>query len=1010
MRKTAIIALIVTGLFFLSGCAYESLGINAEKGLINLEDYHILKNGPVNMEKLEWECFESAQPEPSAPAGGTHMSGSKFIIPARNSSHVFSTYRMTVITAREDINEYGLYLSGMRACRLWVNGRLLAANDSSQNSGMGGNSTNITAPFIVGQNRVEIIIQTDFFRPRVMVFGTGEQIRRIKWNTLVWNLPIVAVILFMAVYHLFLFLLRKKERIYFYTAVSCFLSALYIASFPPYPVITYVFPQMEDRVNRLLAFFFSYTTAFFFLYYLKAMYPKSIKKYFVLGIEAIAAVFTVLLIYVYAADNVTLLKFLNIVYNPMLIILSGYILAVLIRLSRQARDARLVLAGFLLLVLTAAADSVSQAFFGVSRYYMKYGLFLFMLFLAFRLALVFTGSFNRVEQLSEKLMNLDRLKDDFLMNTAHELKTPMHGIMGIAGTMLEDRRGTVSEEAMNLELIVASIKRLTGLVDNILTFSKMKYDDVALSLKPVSLMQVVNAVFAVLRPMAGEKKIILVNEIEEDFVRVEADENRLFQIMYNLAGNAVKFTSHGEIKASAVVRPDWVEISVSDTGIGISPDKLETIFLPFEQAGTYENMPDTGTGLGLAITRKLVELHGGHIYASSEPDKGSCFYFTLRASGIRAAKAASAANLQPSYHIVPAAGGSTESYDSIISADSNAMRILIADDEPINLRILTDMLKKDSYTILKARSGPEVLQLIEKNQKPDLVILDVMMPQMSGYEVCHRLREKYTLHDLPVLLVTVKNQPSDILAGFEAGANDYLPKPFNDLEMKARIQNLLDLKRAVHNTVAAEMNFLQAQIKPHFLHNTLNVIMSLIRTEPDKARELLMELNNYLRESFRFDETDREVTLQKEMTMVKAYLHIMSARYPGKIQVVYDIDGDIDIRMPRLILQPLVENAVKHGILARREGGCIWIKIADLGREVNIAVKDNGTGIREELIPLLLNEKVAEAGIGIVNVNKRLKHQYGKGLRIESSKGEGTLVEFSIPRQGGEKLEGNIAG
>ncbi len=174
--------------------------------------------------------------------------------------------------------------------------------------------------------------------------------------------------------------------------------------------------------------------------------------------------------------------------------------------------------------------------------------------------------------------------------------------------------------------------------------------------------------------------------------------------------------------------------------------------------------------------------------------------------------------------------------------------------------------------------------------------------------------------------------------------------------------------------------------------------MSLIRTDPDKSRDLLLEFSNYLRESFKFKGVEKSISLLREVSMVKSYIHIMMARYPTKINVNYDIDEDIEINVPHLIIQPIVENSIKHGILPKREAGTIDLKVKNEGDFIMVSVKDDGMGINKDFIPILLNENTKSTGIGLVNVNKRLLTYYKQGLTIESEVGKGTLIYFRIPR------------
>ncbi|NLP44052.1 MAG: histidine kinase [Peptococcaceae bacterium] len=272
------------------------------------------------------------------------------------------------------------------------------------------------------------------------------------------------------------------------------------------------------------------------------------------------------------------------------------------------------------------------------------------------------------------------------------------------------------------------------------------------------------------------------------------------------------------------------------------------------------------------------------------------------------------------------------------------------------------------------------------------------MPGKSGYEICRLIREQYSLLQLPILMLTVRDSQEDILKAFEVGANDYLAKPFNKREMLARVRTLLTLKRTMTEVLSSEMRFLQAQIRPHFLYNTLNTIMGFCRKDPEKARELLDQLSCYLRGKFKFGEMDKFILLKEELELVKAYLHIEKARFGDRLQVVSSFPAGANYWIPPLILQPLVENAVRHGIYPRKEGGTIVIKAEDLADALVISIKDDGVGMSKTKIEEILNTQKEIDGIGLRNVNQRLKSHYGQGLSISSEEGRGTTVMVRIPK------------
>ena len=397
----------------------------------------------------------------------------------------------------------------------------------------------------------------------------------------------------------------------------------------------------------------------------------------------------------------------------------------------------------------------------------------------------------------EELEKIDKLKDEFLANTSHELRTPLNGIIGLTESLKDGAAGKLPSKAVdNLDMISNSGRRLSHLINDILDFSKLKNKDLILSITAVDLYAVVQVILRLSEPLVADKKIELKNNIEKSFPLVDADENRLQQILHNLVGNAIKFTHEGVVSVSAELNDQVAAITVTDTGIGIKKEKFDSIFDSFEQGDGSTIREYGGTGLGLSVTKQLVELHGGSISLKSEVDKGSSFTFTLPISKTkRTEKAETYVDEDEKLQSVEE-NHSNASGDHMVEVvgDQSKAHLLIVDDEPVNRRVLENHLKLAGYQITEASSGSEALEFMRGNEKFDLVLLDIMMPGMSGFEVCEKIREKFLSSELPIVMLTAKNRVSDLVNGFNAGANDYLTKPFSKNELLSRIKTHLNLK------------------------------------------------------------------------------------------------------------------------------------------------------------------------------------------------------------------------
>lgn len=668
---------------------------------------------------------------------------------------------------------------------------------------------------------------------------------------------------------------------------------------------------------------------------------------------------------------------------------------------------------------------------------------------------------ERERAINRRLREISDLKDEFLANTSHELQTPLYGVLGIAESLFDGAKGELSRAARSdLAMIIASARRLAGLVNDILDFSKLKRDRLELTTGPVDLKTLTDVVLVLSRPLAGAKDLRLVNAVTADLPAVEADENRLQQILYNLVGNAIKFTDSGfvEVSAERVAAADEerLAVKVTDTGIGIAEEHLKRIFEPFEQTDAAAERTFGGTGLGLAVTRQLVALHGGRIWARSSPGLGSTFHFTLPvARGEKAAPARPSrdlvARLRPPEVLTDEPGSELE---ETWAENREQARILIVDDDPVNRRVLVNHLSARGYRVRQASSGPEALRFLDRHRS-DLVILDVMMPRMSGFEVCKKLRERHPPEELPVLLLTARHQVSDLLAGLASGANDFLTKPISKDELLARVETHLDLHFSHRNMMRlieektaqlGERERLIGELEAkneelerfnytvsHDLRNPLVTIKSFlglvrqdatrgdverlaadlrhIEAAADQMQRLLQELLELSRIGHVLSPSE-DVALGE---LAREVARLMSAEIDQRGVEVVIRNGLPVVRGDRIrllqIFQNLFENAVKFMGDANRPR--IEVGARTEGSETVIFVRDNGAGIdaryHDRIFGLFdrLDPVVPGTGVGLFLV-RRIVELHGGRVWVESDgPGTGSTFCFTLGQRPDEEPAGS---
>jgi len=982
----------------------------AEDGFLDLRAWRFAEDGTVPLNG-EWEFYpgQLLGPEDFALAAENEsaIAAELIRVPGSWGGHMetlgMATYRLR-LQVSDTSHIYGLKTSSIQiANRIYVNGQIAgqSGNPAERQNYRAANRP-YAGFFALQPGWNEIIVQAANYEfppssgvNEAIRFGFAAQISGLRDKALAHDWVNVTAFLIMGLYFIGLYTQRKNDLSLLMLGIVCVFSALFTTTRGE-RVLYEVFGEVPFWLFIRIQLLSAIGVGISLLLYVYTAFRPFCSRWLIRGGVAIGTVMAagILLFQSRFEANVFRMLVTLIATFPLL-----YAIYVLVQAAFRKVEGSLYLAAAALALNVYALVQNANVYFGVPVDSLPpFEPFVLLLMLALFMSLRFSNAFKKIEELSQRLLKADKLKDEFLARTSHEFKSPLHGVMHISRSLLEDVRHPPTEEQREkLHLITSITGRLSKLVYDILDFSKLKQGELTIDPAPVDVRSAVETQVRIYSFLAADRNTRLVNDVPHHLPYALADESRFSQIIGNLLDNAVKHTQNGSITVTAEERNGRIGISVIDTGEGIEERYLPHIFEAFQ---TYDEAKENrGFGLGLPIVKQLVELQDGQISVTSAKGAGTTFTFTLPVAQGSPAGGKAAASVQPAAQRAVAAEYVLDTPHYLNQKGQHT--ILIVDDQPLNLKVLMEALQPLGHNVIAVKNGYEAMQELDKPGRIDLVVLDLMMPGMSGYEVCQEIRKTYTLAELPVLMVTAAIGSQDKLAAFAAGANDFLPKPFDVAELKARIGGLLALKDSLAKAVDLEMAFLQSQIKPHFLFNVLNSIVASSYTDADRSRKLTSDLADYLRGSFRFSHTEKRIPFREEFSLIRTYVEIEKARFKDRLRFEHDIaEGMLQVSLPPLLIQPLVENAIRHGIGQRMEGGTVRLTAYEAEGEYWFVIEDDGIGIGDgELQQLTQALPGQRQGVGLININKRLKYEYGRVLAMESAPGRGTKVTVRIPAE-----------
>jgi signal transduction histidine kinase len=696
---------------------------------------------------------------------------------------------------------------------------------------------------------------------------------------------------------------------------------------------------------------------------------------------------------------------------------------------------------------------------------------------------------SALEQSNQKLKELDEVKSRFFANISHELRTPLTLLLAPLETLVHRYKNSFDADTMNLLVTMHSNgMRLLKLINDLLDLVRLESGVMQVKREPIDVADFLKGLASAARQMAEDKRIRLETHADTELGTVMADRDKLEKIILNLQFNALKFTpSGGSVELCAEKQGEELVLIVKDTGMGISAKNLPNIFSRFWQADDSSRRKYQGVGIGLALVKEFAELQGGKASVASEEGKGTTF--TVRLPYIKAeagvvADPTQAAATTPAIASEPAAestqqGGTVSSqewlsnlyrraelfpaitsvHESVKPVETgrngkNNPLLLVADDEPDMLRFIKSQLSVH-YRVLEAVDGQ---QAIEKARQflPDIILLDMMMPEKDGLQACREIRARTSTQSIPIVLLTARADEATKLAALEAGASDFLAKPFSTTELHVRIRNLVEshqyqIKLAKQNSVLehtieqlketetqlvqteklASLGRMSAGII-HEINNPLNFATTGLFTLRNKAKYLSPEqqeeyqeilkdveegikrVKNIVSDLRSFSHPDNEGLDQVEVTeAVTSARRFLSGEWKERVQIEQDIQEHQTVWANKNKLIQVLVNLLQNSLDAMKGKNFVDEKptIRIEGRVENglsvLRVRDNGTGIDSQHLdkifdPFYTTKDVGEGmGLGL-SICYRIVQECDGRIEVKTEAGKFCEFILEFPAKGKE--------
>ena len=770
--KTSLIRFIV--LFFAAGTFYQCLASGSpaipivKRGTIDLRSQD-LNRKPIALDG-EWQFFWNKLLMP----GDSANNGTYTYFPSlwRNdslggkplASQGYATYRLTILLPRQRPTLAFKLPDTYSSYALYLNGRVLSKNGQPAELKKDARPYWLTRVVEIPGEADTLYLNlqvANFWHEKggpykEILIGNLDELAREHQLNIAFDLVLMGCLFMGGLFFLGLYLFGRHDKAILYFSLFCIIYSYRLVGTDIY-VLHGLFPEMNWLAAIRLEYLSLSIGVGLFGSYTGYLYPEDTHPVLMKILKGICILFSLITLF-------TPPIFFSELITPFLVVMFGYTAYACYIYLQAARHKR---SGSVYALLSTAV--LMFIFLVINLHYFHlvpalnaivFGSYIAFFFLqSLALSHRFALSFRKAATEAQEGI---RIKSEFLSTMSHEIRTPLNSVIGMAHILLAEKPREDQQESLNT--LYYSANNLLSIVNNILDYNKIEAGKVKFEQVPFDLSLTCRNIIAGVKSRAAEKNIELQLEVDEKLNRkITGDAVRTAQVINNLVDNAVKFTHHGHVKLSirAIFANDStaeVQVSVEDTGIGISSEKQQIIFDRFTQADSSTSRSFGGTGLGLAITKKILELQGVSLHLKSEPGKGSVFSFSQM--------------FPVSNESIQAVGKPFNSNDQVL----RDLSILLVEDNPLNVLVAQSILEKRGAHIDVANNGVEALDIFDR-LKHQVVLMDLDMPVMDGYEATRRLRKRG--ETLPVIALTASTPEEIEGRASAAGISDIMVKPFN---------------------------------------------------------------------------------------------------------------------------------------------------------------------------------------------------------------------------------------